>query len=144
MLIIRPIQDKEKQAEYCSRCDVAYLPEALAYAAWDGEVDSAEADCTFLGVCQFTLKDGACQFRTLCSPAGIDDEEALIIMAYAAMSFIEKCGISDAYIEENVTAAATLAKLGFCPTETGDAYYMNLTEYFNAPCAYKQKLHTGE
>ena len=52
MLIIKPIQDKKDQEEYCALCGCEYDVDCLAYGAF--------VDERLVGVCQFIYRtDGA-------------------------------------------------------------------------------------
>lgn len=51
MLIIKPIQEKKEQEEYCALCGCEYDVDCLAYAAF--------VDEKFVGVCQFIYRTDA-------------------------------------------------------------------------------------
>jgi len=127
VLIVKPIQDKTVQKEYCEICDTPYLPAAMAYYA---EVDGA-----LVGVCQFTLKNKSGYVECLAERPGSDDWEAMFIMGRATMSFIETCGIYDCYCRTDATDESTIRRLGFRQREDGE-WYVCLEGFFTDHCKH--------
>lgn len=136
MLRIHAIQTKEIQKQLCEKCSVEFLPDALAYAAFDTpEIpdDPAGSDIItgeLLGITQFSFKKKGVLVYDLCSPEGVDDFEALFIMARSMLNFVDLCGTHDAFlpyperIEDRLISA-----VGFKMQEDG-TYYMDLRGFF--------------
>ena len=115
MLIIKPIQDKALQEKFCALCNIPYRADTLAYFAADGD-DETHEPVRLLGICQFsaggTLND-------LAPVPGVDDEEALQIMAKASMSFIYRCGCKLLRLVPDACPEALALKLGFRKNDDG-------------------------
>ena len=124
MLTVLPIQSKDEQRELCSVCNAEFIENAFAYRADDEH---------FIGICQFIFENNVGYIKNLTYAPNIEDTEAMIIMLRAAMSFINRCGIADCYIDECGTTEALLRVSGFRKNESGD-YYLNLDKFYNTPC----------
>lgn len=111
MLVIKPVQEKEKQKDICKKCGVQYLPECFAY--------SAVVDDILTGVCQFSMIKGYGEMFTLRCVPDISDDEALFIMARAMMSFVEKCGVTEVICYKDSADEALIKQLGFKETDSG-------------------------
>ena len=122
MLEIKPIQDKSAQKALCELCGVPYMPEALAYSAYDGGVP--------VGISQFRIMGDTGYLYHLCNVVGVDDFEALIIMGRATMNFIDLCDVHKAYFEGEGDRIAKA--IGFC--ETDGKYFADLTGMFESHC----------
>lgn len=134
MLVIKPIEDKAQQRELVLRCGGKYSENALAYLANDCEADG-ETIRHPIGVCQFTLcgTEGVIDLLR-CLPC-IDDREALMIMARAAMSFLSRCGFSAAVIADGAAAPDLIRALGF--RDGGDGRMtINLAAFYAGPCRF--------
>ena len=127
MLIVKPIQDKDVQKNYCEICDTPYLPAAMAfYAEVNGEL---------VGVSQFTLKNKQGYIECLAERSGSDDWEAMFIMGRATMSFIETCGIYDCFCRADATDEDSIKRLGFRRQEDG-TWFVSLEGFFNDHCKH--------
>lgn len=129
MLIIRPIQDKFAQEQFCARCNVEYDPDLLAYGAWVSD--------EFVGICQFKMGEKA-TIVNLAKAVGTDDTEAMFIMGRQTMNFIDLHGVHYAYYEGE--GDDTFIKwLGFKKDESGK-WAADLETFFKSPCsAHKNK-----
>jgi hypothetical protein len=105
MLEIKPVQTKDKQEKLAKLCDIEFLPDALAYAAYDG---------IFLGLCQFKFGEDAGTVFNLTNASGVNDTEALIIMGRAALNFLDTHGIHKAEYVGKAEPSLLLAS-GFVP-----------------------------
>ena len=121
MLIIKPIQTKELQAEFCAKCGIEFHEKALAYAA--------HVDGVFTGICQFTLNDEFGLIENLVSPEGLDDFEALFIMGRQTMNFIDLCGVHQAQMLPNAASERMILALGFKKEQDG-VYRIDMTGFF--------------
>ena len=126
MLTVLPIQTKEEQKELCSACGVEFLENAFAYRADDGG---------FIGICQFTFENNCGYIKNLSYATGVVDNEAMIIMLRAAMSFMHRCGLTDSYMEENATTQDLLRVSGYKLNEN-NKYYLDLDKFYNTPCSH--------
>jgi hypothetical protein len=124
MLTLLPIQSKDEQKELCELCGVHYNADAFAYKAADGD---------FIGICQFYFENGIGYVQNLTYAPGVDDSEAMIIMLRATMSFMQRCGIVDSYIEKDATTQELLRLSGYKINDEGK-YYCNLDRFYNTPC----------
>ena len=121
MLIIKPIQSNELQAEFCQKCGIEFHEKALAYAA--------HVDGVFTGICQFTLNDEFGLIENLASPEDIDDFEALFIMGRQTMNFIDLCGVHKAEMLATAASERNILSLGFKKEEDG-CYRIDMTGFF--------------
>lgn len=130
MLYIRPIMDKTLQKELCERSGAIYNEDFFAYFASES-ADCGETIDRYLGILQFSINKSA-KLETITQMPGIDDEEAMIIMARAAMSFIYRdCGIERLYVSERIDFELA-EKLGFDKSNG----VMDLESFFKSPCQY--------
>jgi hypothetical protein len=127
VLIVKPIQDKTIQKEYCEICGTPYIPAAMAFYA--------EVDGKLVGVSQFTFKNKQAFLECLAERADSDDWEAMFIMGRATMSFIETCGIYDCFCRANASDEGTIKRLGFRPNEDG-AWFVSLKGFFEDHCKH--------
>ena len=126
MLTVLPIQSKDEQRELCSVCGIDFIENAFAYRADDG---------CFIGVCQFTFENDCGYIKNLTYAPEIIDNEAMIIMLRATMSFMFRCGLVHSYIDEKSTTPELLRLSGYKLNEDGK-YYMNLDKFYNTPCSH--------
>ncbi len=105
MLTVKPIQTKQEQEFFASKCNIPYDEDMMAYAAYEEE--------KFLGMCQFAIK-GECGFIKNIAPAtDVDDFEAMFIMGRGTMNFIDLCGVHIARCEKNAGDGRLLTAMGF-------------------------------
>ncbi len=132
MLVIKPIENKNLQKEMLLKAGKAYRETALAYAAYDCE-DDGETVRFPIGVCQFSLSDGKGVIDALCPFPGVEDEEALMIMARACTSFLFRCGFKTAVLQPNAADPILANKLEFVFKEDGTAEF-DVFAYYTGPC----------
>ena len=125
MLTVFPIQTKDEQKELCEICGVEFIENAFAYKADDNG---------FIGICQFTFENNCGYIKNLSYAPNAEDNEAMIIMLRAAMSFMLRCGIINSYIDENATTDVLLRVSGYKKNEEGK-YFLNLDKFYNTPCS---------
>ena len=80
------------------------------------------------------MKGGVNRIEYLKSADGIDDEEAMIIMARTVMNFMYRCEVKRVTIDMSCTAPELVKKLGFTPD--GDEMALDLVEFYKAPCKF--------
>lgn len=122
MLIIKPVQSKELQKEYCIACGVQYRPDALCYAA--------HVDDVFTGIAQFTMNDDYGYVYDLVLVPGIEDFEAIFIMGRATLNFIDLRGVHKARCRKEAGAPHILKAVGF-RTEIGEDLEADLHGMFD-------------
>lgn len=126
MLTVLPIQSKDEQRELCALCNVNFIENAFAYRADDGD---------FIGICQFTFENNCGYIKNLAYAPGVEDNEAMIIMLRATMSFMHRCGLIHSYMNENATTPTLLRVSGYKIDEDGK-YYIDLDKFYNTPCSH--------
>ena len=126
MLTVLPIQSKEEQKQLCDICGVEFLENAFAYRADDGK---------FIGICQFTFENDCGYIKNLSYAPNVVDNEAMIIMLRATMSFMHRCGLVNSYMEKDATTDVLLKVSGYKENSEGK-YYMNLDKFYNTPCSH--------
>ncbi len=126
MLTVLPIQYQNEQEELCKICGIEFMEGAFAYRADDGD---------FIGICQFTFENDAGYIKNLSYAPGVEDNEAMIIMLRATMSFMHRCGLVDSYIDENATTPTLLKVSGYKLNDEGK-YYLDLDKFYNTPCSH--------
>ena len=138
MLVIKPIQDKNTQKAIVEACGGVYLADALAYGAYDCE-DDGETVRTLLGACQFSLLADCGSIGFLRAAPGVNDAEALMIMARAAMSFLFRCGYPRAVLEAGAADDALADALNFTPDADG-VRAIDLPRFYESPCHYQAEV----
>lgn len=118
MLAIKPIEDKAVQEHFVTLCGGTYIESDFAYLANECEEDGKTVRFP-IGVCQFSLKGDRGEFHDLRTCPGVEDEEGMMIMARAAMSFLFRCGIPTLTAADGCADPALLKKLGFVAGEDG-------------------------
>lgn len=126
MLTVLPIQSKKEQEKLCNICGVEFIENAFAYRADDGD---------FIGICQFTFENDCGHIINLSYAPDMDDTEAMIIMLRATMSFMNRCGLVNSYINENGTTPTLLKVSGYKLNADGK-YYLDLDKFYNTPCSH--------
>ena len=130
MLKVLPIQTKDHQKECAEKCDVPYIPDALAYEATvDGEL---------VGICQFRVTAEGGLIYDLASVPGIDDFESMFIMGRGTLNFIDLCGVHRARFVGEVKDATLLRAVGFKENENG-VFEINLEGFFEDHCHNHKK-----
>ena len=125
MLKVLPIQSKDHQKICAEKCDVPYIPDALAYEATvDGEL---------VGICQFRVTAEGGLIYDLASVPGIDDFESMFIMGRGTLNFIDLCGVHRARVVGEVKDATLLRAVGFNENNDG-VFEINLEGFFEDHC----------
>lgn len=123
MLIIKPIQDKEYQAEVCHKCGFEYSPLSFAY--------SAKEDDKLIAGCQFDILGEACEISGFEMVEGFDEDlEALIILGRAVLNFMELSGAK--YCTFGASEKRYARAIGF--RETDGVWKITLEGLFDGKC----------
>ena len=124
MLTVKPIEKKEDQKTLCEQCGAVFGADYFAYAAYE--------DGVFLGVCQFSMRDGYGRIYDIAPAPDTDDFTSLFVLGRAALNFIDLCGVHDAYFEGEESRLTKA--VGFKKQDDG-TLYMNLRGFFTSdPC----------
>ncbi len=130
MLEVLPIQTKEEQEILCSRCNVPFRVDALAYKALtDGE---------FCGICQFTMDHAGGKILDFSEAPGLYAFEPMFVMGRAALNFIDLCGVHRAFFDAEYPDENLIKSIGFSRNAEG-RWEMDLTDFFKEPCKHSQK-----
>ena len=127
MLIVKPILEKDKQEEICQACGAVYDAELLACSAYDDE--------NLVGFCQFALSGKTAILTDLRPKIGVDDFEAMFILARGTLNYIDLCGIHFARCTADAGDLTLIRAIGF--KEVGEnVFEMDLTDEFNGKCSH--------
>ena len=114
----------DEHERVCLTLGLSYDKNQFAYAAYE--------EGTFLGVCQFSMRDGFGRIYDIAPAPGVDDFTSLFVLGRAALNFIDLCGVHDAYFEGEESRLTRA--VGFKKQEDG-TLYMNLRGFFTSdPC----------
>ena len=124
MLIINPVEEKQKQEEYCRLCGIPYHMRDFAYAAYvDGE---------FVGMSQFYVTD-ECGFLEHLVPApNTRDMEALFILGRQTLNWIDLLGLHTCRTSHTSSNPKLLSVLGF--VAKNDYLEADMINMFNGHC----------
>ena len=129
MLIIKPVQEKKDQENYCAECEAHYEAESLAYAAW--------VDEKLAGICQFVFKPDGAHILTLRPAKSTDDWDALFIMGRQAMNYTDLHGIHVMFYDDKPADGMPgefISRLGFAEKEGNRR--ADLAGFFDNPCGH--------
>lgn len=133
MLAVKPVPVAQLAEELCELCKVPYNSEAFTYFAADVNEDDTKVN-HIIGVCTFTMKGGVNRIDYLVSAEGIDDEEAMIIMARTVMNFMYRCEADYVTVSSDGVSDELKKKLGFL--RNGEISPIDLKEFYKSPCKY--------
>lgn len=120
MFKVKAIENKAEQERICSACNTEYKIDTFAYAAYD--VESADDESGEpIGICQFSFM-GGCVLHCLAPAEGREDDEAMLILGFAVLEFLRRCGFKE--VTANIPATYA-TRLGFRKTE--DILTLDLT-----------------
>ncbi len=135
MFVVRAIQNKHLQREICHELNAHFFENALAYCAVDLQEDGASVD-SYISICQFYMK-GDAEIVDLTAADGREEDEAVIVMLRAVMSFMNRCGVKNACFGSNATDEFWLKKSGFVCTD--GVYRIDLDKFYSAPCKHSKE-----
>ena len=125
MFKITPIQDKTRQKEICELCGAEFRADAFAYQMYD--IDSGE----IMGMSQFEIGEVGYIYDIKEAP-GLDDFEAMFILARQTMNFIDLCGNHSCYALCDTAPERLMRAIGFKKKE--DKYFCEMTGMFDGHC----------
>lgn len=132
MLAVKPIYDPALREELCALCGVALGPDSYAYFAADVNDDASKINF-IIGICTFRMKGTDNVIEALAPAPGVEDEEALMIMARAVMNFMYRAGVQEVRLDACGTDRNTAEKLGFREAEN---MTIDLPKFYASPCKY--------
>ncbi len=136
MLYIKPIMDKNLQRCLCEKAGIEYNDDFMAYFAAESD-DCGETIKRYLGILQFSIEKDP-KLESVAQMPGVDDEEAMIIMGRAVMSFLFRdCGF-DIFRCGCDLNTDLLKKIGF-RADNGEMT-IDLAHFFDAPCRYDKGM----
>ena len=121
MLIVKPILEKNIQEEICQACGAVYDADFLACAAHD--------DGNLIGICQFALSGPTAVVTDLRPKIGVEDFEAMFILARGTLNYVDLCGIHHARCNPDAGDLTLIRAVGFKEIEK-NIYDMELTDQF--------------
>ena len=135
MFAVKPLQNKDVQKELCALIGTEYIPDSLAYFAADLNEDGS-CVVAVIGILQFRMDGTEAEILTLAPAFGKEDDEAMIIMERAAMSFMWRSGIKRMIMKESAGPECVLSRSGL-PRKDG-SYYVDLDLFFCSPCHFNK------
>ena len=136
MLAVKPVTDIDIAREICDFCKIPFNADDFTYFAADVNEDATKLNY-IIGVCTFKMKGNINRIEYLKEADGINDEEAMIIMARTVMNFMYRCQVIDVQINDNNVSSEFIKKLGF--QKTDESYTINLPDFYKSPCSYTGK-----
>ena len=136
MFAVKPLEDKSVQKQLCSLLNTLYIPDSLAYFAADLE-DDGTAIKGIIGILQFTMGEETGEILSLIPAPGKEEDEAMIIMERACMSFMWRSGMKKMIMKETAGPDIVLSRSGL-PKNNGE-YTVDLDAFFDAPCHYNKE-----
>ena len=135
MFVVRAIQSKDLQMEICKNIGIEYKENALAYFAADLCDNGVDID-SYISICQFYFC-GDAEIIDFKAADGRDEDEAVIVMLRAVMSFMHRCGVKTVHFAEGATNDLWLKKSGFICVN--GVYSMDLEKFYTSPCRYSEE-----
>lgn len=136
MFAVKPLEDKNVQRELCALLNTEYMPDSLAYFAADLN-DDGSAILGIIGILQFKMSEESGEILTLIPAIGKEDDEAMIIMERAAMSFMWRSGIKKMTMKETAGPDVILSRSGL--QKKNGEYFVDLDVFFESPCHFNNK-----
>lgn len=133
MLAVKPAVQIDIAREICAYCNVPFDSECFTYFAADVNEDASKLN-HIIGVCTCRIKGDANRIEYMREAEGINDEEAMIIMARTVMNFMYRCEVKRLSVNPVGVSERFIKKLGFRKDET--EYYIDLSDFYKSPCSY--------
>ena len=90
MFKVTAVESKSIQEELCAACKTEFIPDSFAYAAFD-TVSPDDDTGDIIGICQFSFI-GGCSVHCLSPADGKESDEAMLILGFAVLEFLRRCG----------------------------------------------------
>ncbi len=134
MLLVKPLPDASAAKELCELCGAPYSEDCYTYFAADVNEDATALN-HIIGVCSCRIRGNSNMLTQLLSAPGVDDEEALMIMARTVLNFMYRCDVAKVTADEAYVAPTLAEKLGFSRDSDG-ALSLDLVEFYKSPCKF--------
>ena len=128
MFKISPVQDESIALEVARICEISRIPGAFVYQMRDIESDE------LMAISQFEILGSSAVIYDIRAVKGLDDDEAMFILARQSMNFIDMCGAHFCKALPATADAKFLARVGFKSNENG--YECNMTGMFDGNCGH--------
>ena len=138
MFAVKPLQDKGVQKELCALLKTEYIPDSLAYFAAD-IADDGSSILGIIGILQFRMENESGEILTLVPAPDKEQDEAMIIMERAAMSFMWRSGLKRMTMKETAGPESVLSRSGL-PKKDGE-YFVDLDVFFSSPCQFNKNTN---
>lgn len=125
MLIIKPVADKQLQANYADACGAPFYAEDLAYAAYESD--------SLIALSQFRLSESGGILDTLSLCRGSSDWEALFILARQTLNWIDLHGFHSCQCASDAGDVRLLRLVGFEYQPNG-SLSADMTHMFDGSC----------
>lgn len=135
MFAVKPLQDKDIQKNLCNLLGTEYIEDSMAYFAADIAEDHSSV-IGIIGILQFRMSEEESEILTIFPAAGKENDEAMIIMERAAMSFMHRSGMKRMIMKETAGPDSVLSRSGL-PKKDG-VYYVDLDIFFESPCHFNK------
>ncbi len=133
MLAVKPVVDIDIAREICAFCNIPFDLENFTYFAADVNEDASKMNY-IIGVCTCKIKGDVNRIEYLREANGVDDDEAMIIMARTVMNFMYRCEVKRLSVNPDGVSEKFIKKLGFRKDESG--YFIELSDFYKSPCSY--------
>ena len=133
MLAVKTIQDLTVAKELCEMCKVPFKADSYTYFAADVNEDATKIN-HIIGVCTCRMKGDLNEIEYLMPAPGVEDEEALMIMARTVMNFMYRCEVKKITVADEYTSPELARKLGFSVKE--GVLSIDLVEFYKSPCKF--------
>ncbi len=133
MLAVRPVADRDTARELCKLVGAPYNEDSFTYFAADVNSDATKINF-IIGLCTFRIKGGDCEIEYLGTAPNVEDDEALMIMARAVMSFMYRCEAKVATLSDEGVSEKLGRRLGFLRKD--GKREIDLDKFYNAPCKH--------
>jgi len=114
MFKITPVQPDTNVTELMTVCHTEYKEDCFIYAMTDCESGK------IMGMSQFEIKEGFGYIHDVKQAEGLDDFEAMFILARQTMNFINQCGIDVCRADLNSADKTLIKAVGF---KEADGFY---------------------
>lgn len=136
MFEVQPVRSREFQSQIADALGCPFYDNTYAFFA--GEItDDARTVTSLIGMCQFTLDPEKCVIRSIAAAPGCEDDEAMIVLVRAVMSWIDKAEIPFVAAEESAASRETIRSLGF--REVDGEWIIDLKKFYRSPCHYNDE-----
>ena len=133
MFQVQPVRSRELQAEIAKALRCEYIDGTYAFFA--GELsEDCKTVTSLIGMCQFTFDPEEAVIKSLVWSPESENDEAIIILARAVMSFVYRAEIPMISIDGGILSTEFIKSLGF--READGEFRIDLKKFYLSPCHY--------